>query len=419
MDNPKISFNDTQSSSSISRRRFMAGVGGAALSFTIIKPHLVGASEANSKINIGMIGCGDRGSRFLPPLFLKHGKYSFVAGADYFQDKVDVFGKKYNIPKKHLYTGLSCYRRLLEQKLDAVAIISPPYFHAEQTAAAIDAGCHVYLAKPIAVDVPGCNSIAQSGKKATANNLCLIVDFQTRANPMYKEALKRTRGGALGTLAFGQSDYQGGGPWNAAKPDNPEHPEYRLRNWLRDKVLSGDTITEQFIHAIDVDTWIMNQAPLCAVGTGGRKVRPVGTTWDHFVVVFEYPGNVGISFRGRQFNGHGAPGGGIFNRMYGSNGVLETAYGGKCLIRGKAKSFFKGGSSGNIFTTGAVTNIATFYDNIVNNNFANSTVAPSVRSTLTTILGRTAAYTGEKTYWADIIRKNEKLDADFIKKLKV
>ena len=235
---------------------------------------------------------------------------------------------------------------------------------------------------------------------------------------MYKEAIKRTHTGALGTLAFGQSDYQGGGPWNVGKPDNPDHPEYRLRNWLRDKVLSGDTITEQFIHAIDVDSWIMNQAPLCAVGTGGRKLRPVGTAWDHFLVVFQYPGNVGISFRGRQFDGHGVPGGGILNRMHGSDGVLETAYGGKCLIRGKANSHFKGGSSGNIFTDGATTNIATFYDNIVNNNFTNPTVAPSVRSTLTTVLGRTAAYTGEKTYWADMIKKNEKLDADFIKKLK-
>jgi len=418
MDNKKISSNDSQSSNSISRRRFMAGAGAAALSFTIIKPHLVGGSEANSKINVGMIGCGSRGGRFIGPKMKNHGKYNVVAGADYFQNKVDKFGKDFNIPQNRLYTGLSGYRKLLEQKLDAVAIESPPYFHPEQAAAAVDAGCHVYLAKPIAVDVPGCITIAESGKKATVKKLCLLVDFQTRANPMYIEAIKRTHAGALGTIAFGQSDYQNGCPWRYFKSDDPNHPESRLKNWGRDRVLSGDVITEQFVHAIDVDTWIMNKAPLHATGTGGRKVRPHGTTWDHFIVVFQYPGNIGISFRGRQFDAHGAPGGGILNRMYGSDGVLETAYGGKCSIRGKAKSHFKGGSSGNIFTTGAVTNIATFYDNIVGNNFANSTVEPSVRSVLTTILGRTAAYTSEKTYWTDIIKKNEKLDADFIKKLK-
>lgn len=119
-------------------------------------------------------------------LFADSGQFNFVAGADYFPEKVKEFGEKFGVAADKRFTGLSGYKKLLEQKLDAVVIESPPYFHPEHAAAAVDAGKHVYLAKPIAVDVPGCRSIQASAKKATANKLCFLVDFQTRAHPSYQ-----------------------------------------------------------------------------------------------------------------------------------------------------------------------------------------------------------------------------------------
>jgi myo-inositol 2-dehydrogenase/D-chiro-inositol 1-dehydrogenase len=109
-----------------------------------------------------------------------------VAVADYFQDHADEVGEKFKVPSANRFTGLSGYRKLLEQKLDAVVVETPPYFHPEHAAAGVEAGKHVYLAKPIAVDVPGCLTIAESGKKATAKKLCFLVDFQTRANKLYQ-----------------------------------------------------------------------------------------------------------------------------------------------------------------------------------------------------------------------------------------
>jgi predicted dehydrogenase len=173
----------------MTRRRFIAGTGASVLAFTVLKPERVRGAEANSKIDIGLIGCGNRG-KWVADLFQKNGGYNIVAVADYFQDHADEAGAKFNVPAANRYTGLSGYRKLLEQKLDAVVIESPPYFHPEQAAAAIDAGKHVYLAKPIAVDVPGCQTVAESGKKATAKKLCFQVDFQTRANKLYQDAVK-------------------------------------------------------------------------------------------------------------------------------------------------------------------------------------------------------------------------------------
>jgi myo-inositol 2-dehydrogenase/D-chiro-inositol 1-dehydrogenase len=138
-------------------------------------------------------------------------------------------------------------------------------------------------------------------------------------------------------------------------------------------------------------------------------VRPVGTCNDHFALLFEYPNKIGITFSSRQIEGHGTQPEGIRNRMFGSKGVLETEYGGQVIIRGE--NFYRGGKSPGIYKDGAVANIATFHKDIVEGNYENPTVKPSVRSNLITILGRTAAYTGEKVMWTDLINSTEKLDA--------
>ncbi len=396
---------------SISRRNFIAGAGAAALSFTVVKPNQVRGTEANTKIKFGLVGCGGRGT-WIANLFQQHGGYDIVAVADYFQDRADNAGGKFDVPEANRFTGLSGYKKLI-QKVDAVAIESPPYFHPKQAAAAVDAGCHTYVAKPIAVDVPGCKSIGDSGRAATRKKRAFLVDFQTRADPYFTEALKRVHEGAIGEFVFGEAIYHANCPFKRmydAWRSNPDDPEVRLRAWGLDKIISGDIITEQNIHTLDVMSWIMDSEPVSATGVCGRTIRPVGTCNDHFALLFEYPNEIGITFSSKQFKGHGTQPDGIRNRMFGSKGVLETAYGNDVtMIRGD--NFYRGGRSPGIYKEGAVANIKTFYDSIVEGEFGNPTVEPSVRSNLVTILGRTAAYTGRKVSWDSVLSKNEKLDA--------
>jgi predicted dehydrogenase len=393
----------------ISRRRFLE-TSSAALGLTVVRSELVRGAAANGKVDLGVIGCGGRGA-WIADLFQKHGGYNVVAAADYFADRVDAFGEKIGVPAARRFTGLSAYRRLLEQSLDAVAIISPPYFHPAQAADAVAAGKHVYLAKPVAVDVPGCTSIQDSAAKATASGLCFLVDFQTRANEFFVEAVRRVHDGALGKFAFGEATY------HAEDPFEEKHelarsggPEGRLRAWGLFRDLSGDIITEQNIHALDVASWIMGRPPLSACGTGGRMVRDVGTCWDTFSVVFTYPDSVGVTFSSRQFNGQGTRPEGIRNRMFGSDGVLEAEYGGQVLVRGK--QFYRGGETPTIYEQGAVSNIAAFHDAIARKDAGNVTVPESVRSTLVTILGRTAAYENRVVTWDEIVKSQDRLSPD-------
>ena len=397
----------------LSRRNFLAGAGAAALSFTIAKPQVV-RGQVKEKVRLGIVGCGGRGT-WIADLFKRHGGYEIAAAADFFPDRVDNLSKKFNVPQKRRHSGLKCCQKLLEDNVvDAIAIESPPYFHPEQAAAGVGAGVHVYVAKPLAVDVPGCLSIEASGKKATREKLCFLIDFQTRAIDFYIEANKRLHNDDLGEIAFGEAIYHANCPFGRmydAWKSGSEKPEVRLRAWGLDKVLSGDIITEQNIHTLDVMNWIMDDPPLYAVGTCGRTVRPVGTCADHFACLFQYPNNVGITFSSRQINGHGTQPEGIRNRMFGSQGVLETEYGGQVLIRGK--NFYRGGRTASIFGEGVNTNIKTFYDNIVNKNYTNPTVAPSVRSNLITVLGRTAAYNpGQVIHWDKMLQAGEKLEAN-------
>jgi predicted dehydrogenase len=398
-----------QNLSEMNRRKFLQTAGAASLAFTIINPELVKGAEANSKINIGIIGCGGRG-QWITDLFQKDGRYNVVAVSDYFQDRVDSAGKRFNIPENNRFSGLSGYKKLLELKLDAVVIETPPYFHPEQAAAAVDAGKHVYIAKPIAVDVPGCLSIAESGKKATQKKLAFLVDFQTRAHPAYQEVVSRTHKGEIGKIITVLAEYQTNLMFQSVDEmlrKDPKNPELRLRAWGVDRVLSGDVITEQNIHALDVATWFINMDPIKAYGTGG-KARPfIGDCWDHFSVIFYFPDNIICTFQSKQV-GFGYDD--IMCRVHGTTGTVETHYGGKVSLVSREDKY--NGNTPNLYVDGAVRNIATFYENITKGDFSNPTVAPSVRSNLTTILGRQACYKNGEVTWDQMMKSGEKFVFD-------
>jgi len=393
--------------SGIDRRGFLAGAGAAGV--MIVKPELVAGSQANSKIRIGIVGCGGRGT-WITDLFMQNGGYELVGAADYFKDRVDHLGDKFKLDAAKRFTGLNGYKRLLETKPDAVVIESPPYFHPIHAMAAAEAGCHVYLAKPIAVDVPGCLEVAEAARKAAEKKRCFLVDFQSRADEFYRESIRRVHAGDIGPLVSGEAVYYCGITWGGADvlAKDPKNPENRLRAWGLDRVLSGDIITEQNIHALDVATWIIDDHPIKAIGACGKRGRnDLGDCNDHFSVIFWFPKGVMLTFASKQY---GTGYDDIGCRMFGPRGMIETHYGGPCFIRGEKS--YKGGKSPHIYTDGAVRNIADFRESILKGDCSNPTVAPSVRSNLTTILGRSAAYARTEVTWDEMMRAAVKFEFD-------
>ena len=390
----------TQSASG--RRGFLrstAATGG----LLVLKAETVFGTQANSALELGVIGYGGRGE-WVAGLFAEYTTTRVVAAADPFADRLEAARQQRKIDASRLYKGLEGYQDLLASRLDAVAIESPPYFHPEQAAAAVAAGKHVYLAKPVAVDVAGCLSILASGEKAKGR-LSFLVDFQMRASDAFQEAVRRVHGGAIGTPVLGHVFYHTGRLRPKHKPGMTA-AEARLRNWVFDKALSGDIIVEQNIHVIDVGNWYLNAHPVKAFGTGGRKGRTdVGDCWDHFIVTYWYPNDVRVDFSSAQFlkGFHD-----MCMRAYGAAGTVEAHYDGPVLITGDNP--WKRTDKDDTGRAGTIANVKDFVESIRAGKHLNNAQA-SVDSNLTAVLGRMAAYGEREVTWDEMLRTDERLDA--------
>ena len=382
------------------RRTFLKAAAATA-GMAVLPAVAARAAESDKPLKLGVIGCGGRGS-WIGSLFEKNANAKVVAVHDYFRDRANAAGDKFGVEQKHRFVGLDGYKQLLDDGVDAVAIESPPYFHPEQAVAALAAGKHVYLAKPIAVDVPGCLAIVEAAKKA-AGALSVWVDFQTRNNEFFRGAAQRVHEGMIGDPILGHVFYHTGRLGLHAQPGTEIA---RLRNWVFDKALSGDIIVEQNIHVLDVANWYLQGHPLKAFGTGGRKGRvDVGDCWDHFVVGFTYPNDVTVDFSSRQF-GDGFDD--LCIRLYGATGTVDSHYGGEVKIRG-SKAGWAGGKTDQIYEEGAVNNIKDFCASIAEGKPI-SNAEESAQSTMTCILGRIAAYENRMVTWDEMLAANTRLD---------
>jgi myo-inositol 2-dehydrogenase / D-chiro-inositol 1-dehydrogenase len=387
------------------RRDFIKTAAGGLL---VLKPETVFGTQANSTVEVGLVGCGGRGN-WIVPFFPEFTGARIVALADVIRENLDKTGEKLKVEASRLYYGPDAYKELAVSKLDAVAIETPPYFHPEHAAAAVDAGKHVYLAKPVAVDVPGCRSITESGKRAQAKNLSFLVDFQSRAQPVFQEAAVRVHRGDIGKPALAQVFYFAGRPAPDKGKPGMDEGQRRIMNFYMDKVFGGDIIVEQNIHVIDMANWFLEGHPLRANGTGGRAdwtgtPYDAGNAYDHFVVTFWYPNDVQASFSSHQLTGSFSD---LCVRCFGIKGALDSHYGGLVRITGENK--WMGTEKDDTFRQGAINNVKAFVESVRSGKHLNNT-DQAVESNLTAILGRMAAYGNRTVTWDEMTRSTERLE---------
>jgi myo-inositol 2-dehydrogenase/D-chiro-inositol 1-dehydrogenase len=412
----------------IHRRKFIGGVAAAAGGMLFVPAGLVRGSAANSAVRVGLLGCGGRGTEDATNL-VETGGARVVALADMFQDQLDTaraafdkmqLGKGYSaIDASQLFVGPKAFEKIAASKeVDAIVVASPPYFHPQHLEAVVAGGKHVYLEKPVAVDVPGAKKVVEIGKRAEGK-LSLDVGFQIRDCPPFVELVKRIHGGALGNIVCGEAHYLSGyldrPAWAGASPT-----ERRLRNWVYDRVLSGDIIVEQNIHVIDICNWIMKAHPVKCAGTGGRLGRPAdGDVFGNYNVVFTYPDGVDVTFSSTQF----AKGWwDVTERFFGTKGTSQSPYSGPLGIWGDEPwqtPLTPEKDSQGFSATGKFTSNLEFADaekkkafvgSITSGNFHNQT-AKGAESALSCMMARTAAYTGREVTWDEQMTSHEVWDS--------
>ena len=408
------------------RREF---IGGAASGLLLLKSKTAFGYAANSAVRLGLLGCGNRGTS-VATSFAKNTTARIVALADIFPDQL-AKGKAHfdevnasvgvaAIDPKLMFHGHNAFRELAASPdVDAVQISTPPWFHVEHLEGVVAAGKHAYCEKPLGVDVAQANHALEIGKRAEGK-VSLDVGFQVRSAPPIAEVVRRIHDGAIGKIGAIAAHY------NAPASKYPDRPpmtadELRLRNWLWDRVISGDILVEQNIHVIDICNWILQSHPLKAVAHGSRNILThAGDTWDNYEVIYTYPGDVRVSFSSTQFGNNG-----WFNvseSIFGATGIAEAPYSGPVRIVGDNAWAWddKAGASGSQPATFAANgafsdNLAladsekdkAFIESITSGKFHNQ-AADGVQSALSCMLGRMAAETGREVSWEEQLQHGPK-----------
>lgn len=359
------------------------------------------------KIKLGVIGCGGRGS-WIANLFKEHGGYQMHAVADYFQHVADKCGDAVGVESGRRFSGLSGYKKLIDSGVEAVALETPPYFFPEHAAAAVEAGLHVYMAKPVAVDVPGSMTILDAGKRSTKNKRVFLVDYQIPTDPINIQVAKAIHDGLIGPIAhvatFGIS---------RGFPDPPrtENIESRLQSliWVNDIALGCDNIGNFDIHALDAALWAIGQRPVEASGSSRIcRADPHGDGRDVCSVVYKYPGGIVHNHFGQALKNN--TDGRISCHVYGQTANALIDYFSKSYVRGGEGHC--AGEVKDLYAAGAERNIAAFYDNIIKGCFSNDTLQRSVDGVLAAILGREAAARGTVLTMDELIKENKRLEVD-------
>jgi len=409
----------------MNRRDFIQA--GTASGLLLLKPKTVFGSEANSAVRLGLLGCGNRGTA-VATSFSKSTTAQVVALADIFSDKLAAGKAHFDevnsalgrapIDNKLLFHGPHAFEQLAASPdVDLIQISTPPFFHVQHLGAAVAAGKHVYCEKPTGIDVAQTRQALEIAKSVKPSQ-SVDVGFQCRSAPPIAAVAARIQSGALGKIAAISANYNA--PASTEKTRAGESAdEYRLRNWLWDRALSGDILVEQNIHIIDLCNWMLGAHPIKASATGGRNILThAGDCWDNYQVDFTYPNGVHLSFSSTQFGDYGGFDAGL--KIFGSLGMATVPYSGPVQIVGSnawawRDSTKTAAGSGTFAANGAFSDNLEFADRDKERSFIESIVsgpkhnqiASGVETALSCMLGRMAGLTGREVTWEELLAHGE------------
>ena len=381
----------------ISRRDFIKASTAASVATLFSGTGHVFAGGGDA-MRVGLIGCGDRGIGAAGDCIRSSENVEIVAIGDLFQDRIDSalkrferFGESCKVIPETCFTGFDAFQKVIASEVDMVILATPPHFRPEHLAAAIDAGKHVFMEKPVAVDPVGIRSVIKSSDLAKEKGLAIVAGTQRRHQAHYLEVMKRLQDGAIGEVVGGQCYWNQGGLWVIEKEPGMSDMEWMCRNWLYFTWLSGDHIVEQHFHNMDVINWAIGTPPVSCMGMGGRQVRvepKYGNIFDHFAVEFEYPNGVRVLSMCRQTPGCASR---VSEKVVGTKGTIYTD-GSNGIIEGQNP--YRAGESPNPYVQEHTDLIASIRSGEVLNE--GRQVA---ESTMCAIMGRMSAYTGKEISW--------------------
>ncbi len=398
----------------IPRRTFLQRTG-TALAAASALPLIRSAHAAGGDtLKLALVGCGGRGSGAANQALKSIPGIQLVAMGDVLADKLDL--SIANLAKQHpekvavsdanKFVGFDAYKGAIREA-DVVVLATPAAFRPLHFEEAVRQGKHVFMEKPVAVDAPGIRRVLAAAAEAKKKNLKVGVGLQRRHDPAYVETVKRIQDGALGDLQYFRAYWNSnGGRAGLLKKPEWADLEYQFRNQYYFSYFSGDIHVDQGIHVTDIIHWIKGEHPVRCVAQGGNQVRrgpEYGNLFDHFAVQYEYADGTRLFAENRHTHGCWSA---ISEHAHGTKGSADlTSDRGLFVIKGK---------DGNLWRYPEAKKDAYqlehdhFYE-AIHKDLEYNEAERGALSTMTCIMGRMAAYSGQQIEWEDALKSEKTL----------
>jgi len=388
-------------------------------------------SAVDETIRVALIGCGGRGTGAAAQALSTAQNVQIVAMADAFKDRLDesyknLTAKKYknaagapvdtktkvNVPDDRKFVGFEAYKQAIALKdVDVVILATPPGFRPWHFEEAVKNNKQIFMEKPVATDAPGIRKVLQVAEEAKKKKLNVVVGLQRHYQSNYREAIKRIQDGAIGDIVGGQVYWVGSSPWVKERVAGQTEMEYQMRNWYYFNWLCGDHISEQHVHNIDVANWVKGGYPVQIQGTGGREVRTgkmYGEIFDHHTLDLVYADGTTISSQCRQFEGTWQK---VDEAFVGTKGRIDSFEGNKAVLKD-----YKGGVIYNHDGKNDRNPYQIEHDElfaaIAKGEYKFADAENGAKSTMTSIMGRMATYSGKLIKWEEALNSEINLFPD-------
>lgn len=375
-------------------------------------------AAGSDTIKVALIGCGSRGTGAAFDAMESGQNIKIVALADTFQDAVDKahdsltkkYGDKIEVPNSRKYVGFDAYKHAIKDA-DVVLLATPPGFRPFHFEEAVKAGKHVFMEKPVAVDIPGVRKVLEVAAEAKRKKLNVVVGLQRRYQTNYREIIKRIQDGAIGDVVAGQVYWNSGGVWVRPRKPGQSEMDYQMRNWYYFNWLCGDHIVEQHVHQLDVANWIKGKYPVSIQGVGSRSHRTgkeYGEIFDNFSIEMTYDDGTAVFSQCCHFEGsHNR----VDETFQATKGRAYISAGNQAVLwDSKGNEIFRHQAKGdpNPYRQEHVE----LFEAIAKGNYVFDNAEYSAYSTLTGIIGRIACYTGKVIKWDEAIKSSINLMPD-------
>jgi predicted dehydrogenase len=399
-----------QSPKNPSRRQFLKKSAAAAATAAWAANLAVARSAhaaGSDTFKIALIGCGGRGSGAAVNAIenAAGANVQLVAMADAFRERLDSSLSRIqkrcpghaDVREEHKFVGLDAAQKAIQSDVHMVLLCSPPGFRPQDFEAAVAAGTHIFMEKPICVDGPGYRRVLAANELAKQKRLMVAVGLNGRHSQPNRDAVKYIHDGAIGQVQFCRAYYMVAGVWVRLRTPDETEMQYQVKNWYYFTWLSGDQIVEQHVHGLDAVNWMMKDAhPLEAQGMGGRQVRvgkDYGEIYDHFAVEYTYPDGAKMFSYSRHIPKCWST---TERFAHGTKGQVEFARGGTAVcINGKEPIKITGEK---------VDSHQTEHDHLFAALLKGETYNEAdygAAASMTAILGRMACYSGKVVTWEE------------------